>query len=65
MERDVEYLRRREQHARGMARRADCRKARRAHRLLASAYAARRAALSPEAHPLLRLWQRLWDAAAG
>lgn len=65
MERDVEYLRRREQHARGMARRADCRQAQRAHCILASAYAARRAALSPDAHPLRRLWQRLWDGATG
>jgi len=67
MNSEVEYLRRRELHARQMARRARCKHARRVHHHLASIYATRRAALGPPlpqgvaAWPSWRaFWRLLW-----
>ncbi|MEH3158863.1 MAG: hypothetical protein PGN08_07935 [Sphingomonas taxi] len=51
MTHEVEYLRRREQRERTMARRARCKRASRVHHDLAGIYAARRAAIVPHVPP--------------
>lgn len=51
MTHEVEYLRRREQCERAMARRARCQRASRVHHDLAGIYAARRAAIAPHVPP--------------
>ncbi|WP_137898288.1 MULTISPECIES: hypothetical protein [Sphingomonas] len=68
---EAEYLRRRELHELHMARRAQCKRARRVHHHLAAIYATRRADLGPASAEVLRVpapwrawrafWRLVWD----
>ncbi|MEA1084014.1 MAG: hypothetical protein EOP65_05935 [Sphingomonas sp.] len=64
---EAEYLRRRELHELHMARRAQCKRARRVHHHLAAIYATRRADLGPAPMPVAmpvpgpwRAWRSFW-----
>ncbi len=61
MERDADYWRRRETCERGMARRARCKRARRAHHDLASIYAARHGGAAAAPATPRSPWQALCD----